>query len=142
MKETWLPIKGYEDSYCISTTGKVLSLSKTRWNPVANKWSVYKQKELKQGTHNMGYKQVTLVKNGDKKTRFVHRLVADAFLTKDDNNKIVGHIDHSRDNNNYTNLVWCTQSENIQHAANAGRIKGNNSDSWMNRERDTEGRFI
>ena len=139
--EIWTSIKGYESEYFISNYGNVLSLPKKRWNPYANKYSVNKAKMLKPSTNSLGYKKVVLCKGGKKKTHLVHRLVAMHFVDNKYNHNIVGHLDHSTDNNNYENLVWCTQSQNIQHSANAGRIKGNKYGKSY-RNRDEIGRFV
>ena len=46
-----------------------------------------------------------------------HRLVAWEFVpTNRDLNLDVNHIDGNKLNNHYTNLEWCTRSENIIHA--------------------------
>lgn len=55
--------------------------------------------------------------NGDKKRCYAHRLVAEAYLPKDDINKNqVNHIDGNKLNNAINNLEWVSQSENQQHA--------------------------
>lgn len=46
----------------------------------------------------------------------VHRLVANAFCTKDINDTEVNHIDGNKMNNAANNLEWCTRSENQKHA--------------------------
>lgn len=52
----------------------------------------------------------------------VHILVAKAFIPNPDNKPYVNHIDNNPSNPNLSNLEWCTQQENIQHAAKQGRI--------------------
>jgi hypothetical protein len=47
----------------------------------------------------------------------LHRLIAHIFVKKPFNyndNYVVNHIDENRQNNNISNLEWCTISENIQ----------------------------
>lgn len=56
---------------------------------------------------NGGYCRITISKH-------IHRLVANAFLEKPDNEAQcwVDHIDGNRENNNVSNLRWVTPSEN------------------------------
>jgi hypothetical protein len=44
---------------------------------------------------------------------YVHRAVAETWLTKGDGN-CVNHIDHDKTNNHASNLEWCSHSENMQ----------------------------
>ena len=77
---------------------------------------------LKQRSSNE-YKRVSLtIGHGQMKNCAVHRLVAEAFLPNPDHKNIVNHIDGVRYNNNVTNLEWCTQSENAQHARQTGLV--------------------
>ena len=71
MKEKWEPIINYEDFYKVSNTGKILSLRSN--------------KELKQSKDNQGYLQVTLADEKSNKNFRVHRLVAMAFLQRQNN---------------------------------------------------------
>lgn len=58
----------------------------------------------------------------------VHRLVALAFVPKEDGKDYVDHIDGNRSNNCATNLRWCTHLENdnyelaIEHKRNSAII--------------------
>jgi hypothetical protein len=65
------------------------------------------------------YKHVNI----NKKTYLVHRLVADAFISKVDDKIFINHIDGIRDNNHISNLEWCTKKENSHHAVKTGLIK-------------------
>ncbi|CAG8765919.1 14643_t:CDS:1, partial [Ambispora leptoticha] len=47
---------------------------------------------------------------------YIHRLVALAFCSKEEGKNCVNHIDGNRTNNKASNLEWCTQKENTQHA--------------------------
>lgn len=58
-----------------------------------------------------GYCYVTL---DDRKNKFVHRLVAEAFLGPSD--KQVNHKNGVRSDNRVENLEWVTPSENQKHA--------------------------
>lgn len=61
-------------------------------------------------------------KDGSDVNAQVHRLVAAAFCKNDDpkHKTVVNHIDGDPSNNKASNLEWCTQSENTQHAIRTG----------------------
>lgn len=52
--------------------------------------------------------------------RYVHRLVADAFIPNRDGKPEVNHIDSNPLNNTAQNLEWVTHAENIRHAISQG----------------------
>ena len=61
-----------------------------------------------------GYYKVDLRDNGRRKTEYVHRLVAKAFIPMPDweADWVVDHIDGDKLNNNVNNLQWLTRAEN------------------------------
>lgn len=59
----------------------------------------------------------------EKKTVFVHRLVATAFCEKPDGSDVVNHKDGVSKNNCAENLEWCTATENACHAVRTGLTK-------------------
>lgn len=71
---------------------------------------------LKGGNVN-GYRCIT-VKFGEEITRqyYVHRLVAETFLKKDNKEQhYVIHLDYNKQNNSIYNLRWATEQELIAH---------------------------
>lgn len=67
---------------------------------------------LKQNPNTKGYPSVNL----DRKTTVVHRMVAKKFIPNPLNLPQVNHKDRNKKNNHFTNLEWCTNQENCEHA--------------------------
>jgi hypothetical protein len=112
--EIWKDIEGYENIYQISNFGRVKSLRTF--------------KIIKQRKSISGYLNVTLRKETTSKLKGmrVNRLVALAFVSNPNNKPYVNHINAIKTDNNFINLEWCTQSENIKHAYKIGTKKPSN----------------
>lgn len=67
-----------------------------------------------------GYLQVDLHTDKNKKTFYIHRLVAESFIPNPENKPQVNHLDGNKSNNNVCNLDWATAKENSIHAINNG----------------------
>lgn len=59
-----------------------------------------------------GYKYVNLSCKGEIKRVYVHRLIAQTFISNPENKPCVDHINRNRDDNRVENLRWCTHKEN------------------------------
>ena len=70
-----------------------------------------------------GYETVGLTKDGEQRTKPVHRLIAQAFIPNPQNKPEVNHIDGYKLNNDLGNLEWVTTSENHRHAFRIGLSK-------------------
>ena len=68
---------------------------------------------IKQSLNHKGYPMVCLE---NKRSRTVHRLVAEMFIPNPDNKPQVNHINGIKTDNNVNNLEWNTNAENIKHA--------------------------
>jgi len=66
------------------------------------------------------YHSVTILQSGKRRTQFVHRLVAEAFLGNPFNKAEVNHLNGIKTDNRLENLEWVTHSENMQHAHDNG----------------------
>lgn len=131
-KELWLPIKGFEGLYEVSSFGKVKSLDRRveythRWGSKTTMKQVGKIKNL--SFTGSGYLFVGLSKNGIPYPKDVHRIVATHFIPNPENKKCVNHKDGNKLNNCVDNLEWCTYSENITHAMKNGLTKLNGGDN-------------
>ena len=121
VKETWMPIIGYEGYYEISNTGIVRS--NERKVALSKGERTIRSRILNSRINNRGYKDVRLSKNGITSTKLVHILSATAFVPNPENKPEVNHLDGNRLNNHCTNFSWVTHGENIQHAYDIGLIK-------------------
>ena len=115
--EEWKPVDGYEGLYEVSNRGRVRSLDRFT---TGNRNRKIKGKILRNCHNQLNYCIVQLCKDGVPKKTRVHRLVASAFIPNDEGKPYVNHIDGDPSNNDVSNLEWCTQAENIQHAYETG----------------------
>lgn len=82
------------------------------------------QKEVKHYTRGNRYQHFSALVNGAKKTVYVHRCVLSAHKPIEGYESLqVHHKDHNPENNNLSNLVWCTPSENLLYSLNDGRLE-------------------
>lgn len=111
-EEIWKDIEDYEGLYKVSNMGRVKSLNYRRTG---------KEGILKARDNGNGYLYVFLCKEGIKKTYYVHRLVATAFIENPEGYTEVNHIDENKENNCMDNLEWVTCKENINHGTHNKR---------------------
>lgn len=111
----WKDIKGYEGMYQVSDEGKIRSLDRKVKDATQNRYQNLKGKILKESDNGKGYKLVFLSKNRKRKNKYVHRLVAEAFIPNPDNLKEVNHKDLDKSNNCVRNLEWISNIDNKRH---------------------------
>lgn len=99
----WKLIDEFPD-YEVSTLGEV-----------RNRTTMQVLRQVKSG----GYMQVIIE---GKYRRYVHRLVAAAFIPNDDNLPQVNHKDENKTNNNVDNLEWCTPKYNSNYGTQSEKI--------------------
>ena len=120
--EIWRPVAGHEGSYEVSNMGRVRSVDRavemlSRWGkPVVKR---LRGRVLKPGTDLNGYLFIFL---GAGNIRRIHRLVADAFVGKVDE-EVVNHLNGVRSEAAAKNLEWTTTSGNNLHAFRVLRRK-------------------
>ena len=113
MKETWIEIPQTEGRYSVSSFGNV----RANWSDIPqrnlpHRTRIEVSRQLQVFVHTTGYLRVGLGRNNQK---YVHRLVAAAFVPNLDLLPQVDHIDGNRENNHYKNLRWVSAKENAKY---------------------------
>jgi hypothetical protein len=103
--EMWKKIEGFE-TYQVSSIGQVKSLPNDKT----------KKEKILKPFYSQGYPKVHLWKEGVRKKRSVHSLVADAFLEKPkQEGLVINHKNGNKADASYQNLEWVTIKENNFH---------------------------
>jgi hypothetical protein len=135
MRETWKDIEGYEGLYQASSTGKIRSFRKS------NIYHGQVHHELKPTVLNNGYCVVTLYRSPKDRKRFlVHTLIAKTFLQNPNNYPCVNHKDENKQNNDISNLEWCTYSYNNSYGT--ARIRARKSRSKIVHQYTLDGVWV
>ena len=115
--EVWKDVVEYEGLYQVSNKGNIHSVERrdSRGNRCGGR-------TLQPGYDNDGYHQVNLYKNGIAKRKYIHRLVAEAFIPNTNGFPQVNHRDEDKVNNNAENLEWCTSKYNNNHGTRIERL--------------------
>ena len=87
-----------------------------------------------------GYLKADLYENGERTTKRIHRLVAEAFIPNPENKPEVNHKDGNKHNNSVDNLEWVDKSENMQHAYRTGLVKPHASYGMLGHKNPNAGR--
>jgi hypothetical protein len=111
-QEIWMPILFKEEKtyYEISTNGRISSNYKNKINIRSSHDNCH------------GYLGITLSHKGEKFSRKIHRLVAEAFIENPQNLPEVNHKNHDKYDNRKENLEWGTKKYNSQEAAKFGKL--------------------
>ncbi len=104
MTAKWLPIKGFEGLYAVSSEGDVLSeRSGKNLTPM---WTGIKNKKQ--------YATVALCKNGEMKVHKVHRLVLLTFVGEPPEGCVACHRNDNTKDNRLANLYWGSMADNAR----------------------------
>lgn len=124
--EIWkaITIPDFKGKYIVSESGRVKR--KGYFTKTTGKWKPDKMMTL-QVHKGKGYLRINLSKNGKTRSFYAHRLVGMYFVPNPENKPCINHKDGNKTNNHYSNLEWCTDAENNQHARELGLFEGSNS---------------
>ena len=139
MTENWRDVVGYEGKYEVSDKGNIRSVKRTITRSNGHKFWI-KSTIRRTSIHCSGYEIVSLSNDCKSKTKRVHRLVAEAFLSNKDNKKCVNHKDGNKLNNKLENLEWVTHSENLNHAYE-NELRKNGASIILIDEKNNERKF-
>lgn len=106
MEEVWKDIEGYSGKYKVSNLGNVKSNLYRAQRKLLTKIVSYK-----------GYLRVRLPDG----LKYVHRLVAQAFIPNPNNLPQVNHKNEDKTDNRVTNLEWCSLLYNIKYGTGIER---------------------
>lgn len=120
-KEVWKDVVGYEGLYEISSFGRLKRLKRTTLGKDGVEYN-YPELMIKGDYDKDGYIRTTMSKNKKKKTKKIHRLVAEAFIPNPNNYPEVNHLDETKDNNHVNNLEWITTKGNANYGTRNKRI--------------------
>ena len=115
-EEIWKHVVGNE-SYMISSMGRVKSLERNYTDSVGRKYNIPEKIMKTKVSKSTGYPQVNLWVNGKSRPFCIHRLIAEAFIPNPNNYPCVNHIDEDRSNSVLGNLEWCTYKYNCTYGS-------------------------
>ena len=127
MKEKWKIMEEFP-KYLISNKGRIKTL-----NTLEDKKVFVKED---------GYISTVLTKNGKQYYKYVHRLVAEAFVKNKYNKEQVNHINGIKGDNRAGNLEWVTPSENIRHAIETGLLKYKKKEKIIKESKHSKGENV
>ena len=116
--KTWA-VPHSQPTLLVSDCGDVIRMASSRRKTLKT-WQTFPEKQLSPSKIGAGYLAVYVKNQGQRKTLYLHRLVAEAFLSKPFDCNEVNHIDGDKTNNHVLNLEWTTHSANLKHACQSG----------------------
>lgn len=125
--EKWTPIvfEGIENPprYHVSNYGRLRSFQSAT-SATGSAEGKNADGTLIKGSVIQGYRSLNIRSGGKTLNRYVHKLVAEHFVTRQKPDQtFVIHIDHDKLNNVFSNLQWATKDEMIEHNRNNPNLK-------------------
>lgn len=118
-KEVWKSVNNYEGKYEVSNKGRI---RRTCDNLI-----------LSAKISKTGYYRVNLYKEC-RCSKYIHRLVAIAFLANPNKYNEIDHLDGNKANNRIDNLEWVSHKENIHRALKKGLLEKNSLGQFARKE--------
>ena len=119
--EEWRPVVGYEGLYEVSNTGQVRSVGRYYVNSLGKRFFL-KGKILRLSDNGRGYLRTTLTKDKKSSSKYIHRLVAEAFILNVDGLPAVNHKNEDKSDNRVENLEWCDNEYNDNYGTRNKRV--------------------
>jgi len=108
ISETLAKISFYDKTFFINSLGELFN---------------NKMEKKKIADNGRGYMMAHISSMGRNKNIYIHRLVAQAFISNPDNKPCVNHINCVKDDNKVENLEWITYRENLAHSFDFHKYK-------------------
>jgi len=120
-EEIWKDVVGFEDSYMVSSLGRIKSKPRSVSDTLGRKY--IRNSKISKQNECWSYLVVGFYRDGILYSRKVHRVVAEAFIPNPENKPQVNHINGIKTDNALVNLEWVTPRENQLHAYRIGLQK-------------------
>ena len=113
--EEWRDIIGYEGYYSISNMGRIKGLNRQVNNNGGIKY--IKERISKITIKPNGYASIHLNSYRYFKNKYIHRLVAEAFIENDNSLLEINHKNEIKTDNRVSNLEYCTRAYNMNYGS-------------------------
>ena len=105
--EVWKDVRDFEGIYQVSNLGRIKSLNYRNTGKEGIITPMHRNCDK--------YLRISLSKKGKKEYRYLHRIVAEAFIPNPYNFPEVNHLDTNPRNCRLDNLEWCTRQHNVNY---------------------------
>ena len=124
--EVWKDVIGYEGAYQVSNYGRVKSLERkilfmSKYGEMEERMQYARIKKI--NDNGRGYKSCPLLKDNKQKMKYIHIIVAQAFIPNLKNLPQINHKDENKANNCVDNLEWCDARYNVTYGTARKRHK-------------------